>query len=129
MATAEAQDTQGADPQNAADPRPERLRCPACGTGQLKRVNSRDTPQNWLQVLSLSPFGPPFNLWDQLDLADWTPVLEDDPPAPLGCFRQLYLPLVFHQPRQDKVPSDVRCRGDPMTQSCGPTLCWEIVLW
>ena len=125
---ADAQGAEDPNPQTAADTRPEPPRCPACGIGKLRKLNSPNTPQNWLQVLSLSPFRLPFRLWDQLDLADWTPVLEDDPPAPLDCLRQLYLPFVFPEPPHADTPSLPCCRGDPVPESCGPTLCWQVTI-
>jgi hypothetical protein len=92
--------------------------CPACGLGQLKKINSRDTPANWLQVFSASPFQPPASQWEKLDLADWTPVLDDDPPAPLRSLRQTYLPAVYHELPHDDARNAERCRGQPLTEPC-----------
>jgi len=106
---------QRADSQAAADAQPPI--CPACGVGWLKRTRSRDTPENWLHVLCQSPFQPPLSQWDELDLADWTPVVHDDPAAPLRCLRQLYLPLVDDDPPPDRAPTVERCRGQPPNHS------------
>jgi hypothetical protein len=37
---------------------------------ELDRVNNLYTPQNRFDVLSLSLFRPPIDLWNQVDLAD-----------------------------------------------------------
>jgi len=95
--TAADQRVQRVDSQAVADARPPI--CPACGVGWLKRIRSRDTPENWLHVLCQSPFQPPWSKWDELDLADWTPVVHDDPPA------QLYLPLLDDDPPPDRAPT------------------------
>jgi hypothetical protein len=91
--------------------------CPACGLGDLQKVTSRDTPDSWLKVLCASPFQPSGSQWEELDLADWTPVVHDDPPAPLQRCSQLYIQLVFHELPHDKAQMIERCRGQPRTHS------------
>ena len=115
--TASEQDHEAGQSPTTPDTSAQSPTCPACGLGQLKKITSRDSPENWLQVLSSSTFQPPFSQWDELDLADWTPVLPDDPPAPLRCLSQRYLPFVDDEFPADDARAIERCRGQPLTQS------------
>jgi hypothetical protein len=114
--TAGGQQAERSAAEAVADVRAEPPTCPACGVGQLKRIRSRDTPDDWMQVLWRSPFRPPWGKWNDLDLRDWTPVLVDDPPT-LPYLRQLDLPLIYYHPLADDTQAVERCRGQPTGES------------
>jgi hypothetical protein len=106
-----------AESQDLADVSAQQPTCPACGVGRLERITSRDTPHNWLQVLCASPFQPSGRQWEELDLADWTPVVHDDPPPPLQCSDQMSLRLIFDESPHDDAQTIQHARGQPPTNS------------